>query len=52
MNLKERGFTVGDLLIILVVIIFTTFIVKKYKSDNDISLNLEKGNTLFLINKC
>jgi len=31
MNLKERGFTIGDLTILLIVIIFSFFIIDKIK---------------------
>ena len=34
MNFKERGVTVGDLLIISIIIISTIFVVNKFK-DND-----------------
>ena len=34
MNLKERGVTVGDLLIISILVISTVFITNKFK-DND-----------------
>ena len=34
MNLKERGVTVGDLLLILIFVISTVFIINKFK-DND-----------------
>jgi len=34
MNLKERGVTVGDLLIILIIVISTFFIINKVK-DSD-----------------
>ena len=34
MNLKERGLTVGDLLLILIFIVSTVFIINKVK-DND-----------------
>ena len=34
MNLKERGLTVGDLIIILIFVISTAFIINKIK-DND-----------------
>ena len=41
MNLKERGVTVGDLLIIAVIIISTFFVIDKVKdSDNQSQLNL------------
>ena len=39
MNLRERGITVGDLLILLIVIFSTTFIINKYKDQNPSSLN-------------
>ena len=34
MNLKERGLTVGDLLIILIFVISTVFIINKLKDDD------------------
>ena len=34
MNLKERGITVGDLLIILIVTILTIIIIDKVKDNN------------------
>ena len=34
MNLKDRGLTVGDLIIILIFVISTVFIINKVK-DND-----------------
>ena len=34
MNLKERGFTIGDLTILLIVIIFSFFIIDKIKKPN------------------
>ena len=50
MNLKERGLTVGDLLIISIIIISTIFIINKvndsdnqsnfYLNPNEISTNL------------
>ena len=33
MNLKERGVTVGDLAILLIVIIFSFFIMDKFKES-------------------
>ena len=33
MNLKERGITVGDLLLILIFVISTTFIINKVKDN-------------------
>tara|TARA_A100000164_G_scaffold310976_1_gene288817 strand:- start:91 stop:249 length:159 start_codon:yes stop_codon:yes gene_type:complete len=34
MNLKERGVTVGDLLIISIFLIFTVFIINKVKESD------------------
>ena len=34
MNLKERGFTVGDLFIILIILISTIFIFNKVKNND------------------
>ena len=33
MNLKERGITVGDLLIILIIIIISTILIKSISKD-------------------
>ena len=40
MNLKERGITVGDLLIILILILTTTILVKSFNKDKKATLNL------------
>ena len=37
MNLKERGVTVGDLLIIFIIILFTTILVKTLNKDKKTS---------------
>ena len=39
MNLKERGITVGDLLIILIVIITSTILIKSLSKDKKTTLN-------------
>ena len=39
MNLKERGITVGDLLIILILILSSTILIKSFKKDNKTTLN-------------
>ena len=39
MNLKERGVTVGDLLIILVLILTSTILIKSFKKDNKTTFN-------------
>ena len=38
MNLKERGITVGDLLIILIIIITSTILVKSFSKDKKTTL--------------
>ena len=40
MNLKERGITVGDLLIILLIILTTSILVKTFEKDKKSKLNL------------
>ena len=39
MNLKERGITVGDLLIILIIIITSTILIKSISKDKKKTLN-------------
>ena len=39
MNLKERGITVGDLLIILIIIITSTILIKSFSKDKKTSIN-------------
>ena len=39
MNLKERGITVGDLLIILIIIITSTVLFKSFSKDKKTTLN-------------
>ena len=39
MNLKERGITVGDLLIILIIIITSTILIKSIIKDKKTTLN-------------
>ena len=39
MNLKERGITVGDLLIILLIILTSTIVVKSFNKGKESSLN-------------
>ena len=34
MNFKERGLTVGDLLLVLILIISTVFIINKFRDSN------------------
>ena len=39
MNFKERGITIGDLLIIFIIIITSTFLIKSFTKDKKTSLN-------------
>ncbi len=39
MNLKERGITVGDLLIILIIIITSTILIRSFSKDKKTTLN-------------
>ena len=39
MNLKERGVTVGDLLIILIIIIASTILIKSFSKNKKTTLN-------------
>ena len=39
MNLKDRGITVGDLLIILIIIITSTILIKSYSKDKETTHN-------------
>ncbi len=39
MNLKERGITVGDLLIILIIILTTSILFKSFNKDKKTTLN-------------
>ena len=39
MNLKDRGITVGDLLIILIIIITSTILIKSFNKDKKTTFN-------------
>ena len=39
MNLKERGITVGDLLILIIIIITSTIVIKSFSKDKKKTLN-------------
>ena len=39
MNLKERGITVGDLLIILIIVITSTILIKSFSKDKKTTFN-------------
>ena len=51
MNLKERGFTVGDLRIILIFVISTYLIINKVKDSNKQSYFQIAPNVIMNINK-
>ena len=40
MNLKERGITVGDLLILIIIILTTSILIKAFNKDKKTALNL------------
>ena len=39
MNINERGITVGDLLIILIIVITSTILIKTFSKDKKTTLN-------------
>tara|TARA_Y100000991_G_C21756196_1_gene256792 strand:- start:380 stop:535 length:156 start_codon:yes stop_codon:yes gene_type:complete len=45
MNLKERGFTVGDLLLVVIFIVVSILILNKVKNDNQ-AINYIDSNNL------
>ena len=47
MNLKERGITVGDLLIILIIIITSTILIKSFSKDKKTTLNYSDQDQVF-----
>ena len=47
MNLKERGITVGDLLIILIIIIISTILIKSFSKDKKTTLNYSNQEQVF-----
>ena len=47
MNLKERGMTVGDLCIILIIILTTTLLVKRFSNDKKTSINLSNQENIY-----
>ena len=51
MNLKERGITVGDLLIILIIIITSTILIKSFSKDKKTTLNYSNQEQLTYKNK-
>ena len=46
MNLKERGITVGDLVIILIIIITSSILIKTFDKDKKSLLNLSNQDKI------
>ena len=48
MNFKERGITVGDILILLIITITATTVVKSFNNDKQSTFNqINQGKTLY-----
>ena len=47
MNLKERGITVGDLLIILIILITSTILIKSFTKDKKTTFNYGNQEKVF-----
>ena len=47
MNFKERGITVGDLLIILIIIITSTILIKSFSKDKKTTINYSNQEQVF-----
>ncbi len=47
MNLKERGITVGDLLIILLIILTSTVLIKSFNKNKKTTLNHSNQEYVF-----
>ena len=50
MNLKERGITIGDLLISIIIILATTTLLKTFKKDKKPTLKLNNPEHISLKN--
>ena len=51
MNLKERGITIGDLLIVLIIVIISTIFVKSLSKDKKTTFNYSnQGEVSYLKN--
>ena len=51
MNLKERGLTVGDLMVVLIIVISTVLIINKVKDSNKQSYFQIAPNEILTTNK-
>ena len=52
MNLNERGITVGDLLIILIIIITSTILIKSFSKDKKTTLNFSNQEQVTYKKNC
>ena len=52
MNLKERGITVGDLLVILIIIITSTILIKSLSNDKKTTLNFSNQEQVSYKKNC
>tara|TARA_B100000161_G_C33360137_1_gene328553 strand:+ start:85 stop:264 length:180 start_codon:yes stop_codon:yes gene_type:complete len=51
MNIKERGITVGDLLIIIIIILTSSIFIKTFNKDKGTKVNqIDQENFLFFTN--
>ena len=51
MNLKERGITVGDLLIVIIIILTSSIFVKTFNNDKETKVSqIDQENFLFFTN--
>ena len=51
MNLRERGITIGDLLIIFLIILTTTILVKTFNKDKKTTLNHSNQEEIYIKRK-
>ena len=50
MNLKERGITVGDLLIISIIIVTSSLLIKSFNKDKKTTLELSNNSKILYKN--
>ena len=51
MNLKDRGITVGDILILLIIIVTSTILIKSFNKDKKTTLNYFIQEELYFYNE-
>ena len=47
MNIKERGITIGDILVVLIIIITSTILIKSFSKDKKTTLNYSNQEKVF-----